>query len=197
MPTHSLEVLLGEMRPAERVRLRKVLVTEEVEQTIPRRREVIQLETQPPPAGTIESVEDLDVDPGDPNQEVSLHDLHGVARGPHAPYSRAREALGRTGSIVASEMVGNQRCRVRDFRFVTGAPPEGSCTNQWSGGWSVMSIASIRRGRTRSHSTWPRSARRSQAIAPATAAGRRSEPGPRPRGGAASGAPGRDAATPR
>lgn len=50
----------AEMRPAERVRLRKVLVTEHVETTVPRRREVIQLETEPPPAGTIESVEDLD-----------------------------------------------------------------------------------------------------------------------------------------
>ncbi len=49
----------GEMRPAERVRLRKVLVTEQVETTVPRQREVIQLETEPPPAGTIESEEDL------------------------------------------------------------------------------------------------------------------------------------------
>jgi hypothetical protein len=48
-----------EMRPAERVRLKKVLVTEHVERTVPRRREVVQLETEPPPAGTIESVEDL------------------------------------------------------------------------------------------------------------------------------------------
>lgn len=52
-----------EMRPAERVRLKKVLVTEHVEQTVPRRREVIQLETEPPPAGTIESVEDVDDPP--------------------------------------------------------------------------------------------------------------------------------------
>lgn len=50
----------GELQPAERVRLRKVLVTEEVETTVPRRREVIQLESEPPPEGTIESVEDVE-----------------------------------------------------------------------------------------------------------------------------------------
>ncbi|MDQ3630092.1 MAG: hypothetical protein M3417_02190 [Actinomycetota bacterium] len=48
------------MRPAERVRLKKVPATEHVEQTVPRRREVVQLETEPPPAGTVESVEDVD-----------------------------------------------------------------------------------------------------------------------------------------
>lgn len=45
--------------PTERVRMRKVLVTENVTQTVPVRREVVQLETEPPPAGTIESVEDV------------------------------------------------------------------------------------------------------------------------------------------
>jgi hypothetical protein len=50
----------GPMEPTERVRLRKVLVTEDVEKTVPLRREIIQLETDPPPAGTIESSEDLD-----------------------------------------------------------------------------------------------------------------------------------------
>ncbi len=55
----ELRVEHAEMRPAELVRLKKVLVTEHVEQTVPRRREVIQFETEPPPAGTIESVEDL------------------------------------------------------------------------------------------------------------------------------------------
>ena len=55
----ELQVDRTEMRPAERVRLRKVLVTEHVETTVPRRREVIQLETEPPPEGTIESVEDV------------------------------------------------------------------------------------------------------------------------------------------
>jgi hypothetical protein len=49
----------GPMRPAERVRLKKVLVTDEVEKTVPVRREVIQLEHEPPPAGTVESVEDV------------------------------------------------------------------------------------------------------------------------------------------
>ncbi|WP_022929564.1 PRC-barrel domain-containing protein [Patulibacter americanus] len=53
----------GPMRPAERVRLKKVMVTDEVEKTVPVRREVIQLEHEPPPAGTVESVEDVD-EPG-------------------------------------------------------------------------------------------------------------------------------------
>ncbi len=50
----------GPMRPAERVRLRKVQVTEHQKRTVPVRREVVQLETEPPPSGTIESVEDVD-----------------------------------------------------------------------------------------------------------------------------------------
>jgi hypothetical protein len=53
----------GPMRPAERVRLKKVLVTDEVEKTVPVRREVVQLEHEPPPAGAVESVEDVD-EPG-------------------------------------------------------------------------------------------------------------------------------------
>jgi PRC-barrel domain/Domain of unknown function (DUF2382) len=56
------EVVTGttEMRPAERVRLRKVLVTDHVEKTVPVRREEIRLETDPPPEGTIERVEDVE-----------------------------------------------------------------------------------------------------------------------------------------
>lgn len=46
------------MAATERVRLKKVLVTEEVTETVPVRKEVVQLETDPPPAGTIERVED-------------------------------------------------------------------------------------------------------------------------------------------
>ncbi|MCW2996232.1 MAG: photosystem reaction center subunit [Conexibacter sp.] len=42
------------MKPAERVRLRKVLVTEHVKKTVPVRREVVQLETDPPPEGAVE-----------------------------------------------------------------------------------------------------------------------------------------------
>jgi sporulation protein YlmC with PRC-barrel domain len=59
------EVHIGEgpMRPAERVRLRKVMVTEHVRQTVPVRKEVIQLETDAPPEGHIESVEDLGESP--------------------------------------------------------------------------------------------------------------------------------------
>lgn len=45
---------------AERVRLKKVLVEEEVTQTVPVRKEIIQLETEPAPEGTIESVEEID-----------------------------------------------------------------------------------------------------------------------------------------
>ena len=45
-------------RHAERVRLKKVLVHDEVTQTVPVRKEVIRLETDPPPEGEIESVED-------------------------------------------------------------------------------------------------------------------------------------------
>lgn len=62
----EVRVRAGELRPAERVRLRKVLVTEDVETTVPRRREVIQLETEPPPAGRIESVEDVESAPAQP-----------------------------------------------------------------------------------------------------------------------------------
>ena len=48
-----------EMRPAERVRLRKVQVTENVTREVPVRREEIRLETDPPPEGRIERVEDV------------------------------------------------------------------------------------------------------------------------------------------
>jgi sporulation protein YlmC with PRC-barrel domain len=55
------EIVTGttEMKPAERVRLRKVLVTDHVTKTVPVRREEIRLETDPPPQGTIENVEDV------------------------------------------------------------------------------------------------------------------------------------------
>ncbi len=36
------------------------VVEDEVTQTVPVRKEVVQLETDPPPEGTIESVEDVD-----------------------------------------------------------------------------------------------------------------------------------------
>jgi len=49
----------GEMRPVERVRLRKVRVTAQEERTIPVRREEIRLETDPPPEGEVERVEDV------------------------------------------------------------------------------------------------------------------------------------------
>jgi stress response protein YsnF len=47
-------------KPAERVRLKKVIVEDEVTETVPVRKEKIQLETDPPPDGRIESVEELD-----------------------------------------------------------------------------------------------------------------------------------------
>ena len=49
-----------EVRPAERVRLKKVIVEDEVTEIVPVRKEKIQLETDPPPEGRIESVEDVD-----------------------------------------------------------------------------------------------------------------------------------------
>jgi hypothetical protein len=54
----EVDVSTTEMRPAERVRLRKVLVTDHVTKTVPVRREEVRLETDPPPAGDIERVED-------------------------------------------------------------------------------------------------------------------------------------------
>ena len=51
------------VRRAERVRLKKVLVEDEVTKTVPVRREEIRLETDPPREGTIESVEDVEDDP--------------------------------------------------------------------------------------------------------------------------------------
>jgi hypothetical protein len=55
------EVVTGTtgMKAAERVRIRKVLVTDHVTKKVPVRREEIRLETDPPPEGDIESVEDV------------------------------------------------------------------------------------------------------------------------------------------
>lgn len=52
-----------EVKPAERVRLKKVIVGDEVTETVPVRREEIRLETEPPPEGRIESVEDVEERP--------------------------------------------------------------------------------------------------------------------------------------
>jgi sporulation protein YlmC with PRC-barrel domain len=59
------EVRFGrtEMKPRERVRLRKVLVTDHVERTVPRRREEIRLETDPPPENA-EHAEDVPEEEG-------------------------------------------------------------------------------------------------------------------------------------
>ena len=60
----EVHVSEGPMRPAERVRLRKVMVTEHEQRTIPVQREVVQLETEPAPQGQhVEEVVDADDDP--------------------------------------------------------------------------------------------------------------------------------------
>jgi stress response protein YsnF len=51
------------VKPAERVRLKKVIVEDEATETVPVRPEEIRLETEPPPEGRIESVEDVDDEP--------------------------------------------------------------------------------------------------------------------------------------
>ena len=57
------EVSVGKVaKPAERVRLKKVIVEDEVTKTVPVRKEKIRLETEPPPEGRIESVEDVGED---------------------------------------------------------------------------------------------------------------------------------------
>ena len=47
------------MKPSERVRIRKVLVTDHVKRTVPVRREEVRLETDPPQEGRVESAEDV------------------------------------------------------------------------------------------------------------------------------------------
>ncbi len=47
-----------EERPAERVRLKKVTVTDHVERTVPVRREEVRLEHEPPPEGRVVDVEE-------------------------------------------------------------------------------------------------------------------------------------------
>jgi sporulation protein YlmC with PRC-barrel domain len=51
-------------KPTERVRIRKVVVTDHVKRTVPVRREEVRLETEPPPEGEIESVQDAGEAPG-------------------------------------------------------------------------------------------------------------------------------------
>ena len=50
--------LRTEARPRERVRLKKVVVTDHVERTVPVRREEVRLEHEPPPEGRVVDVED-------------------------------------------------------------------------------------------------------------------------------------------
>jgi hypothetical protein len=47
------------MKPRERVRIRKVLVTDHVKRTVPVRREEVRLETDPPETGRVESADDV------------------------------------------------------------------------------------------------------------------------------------------
>lgn len=57
---HEEEVRVepGAMEPAERVRLKKVRVQTEEKRVVPVRKEVVQLETEPPPEGHVEDVQD-------------------------------------------------------------------------------------------------------------------------------------------
>ena len=64
----------GEMEPVERVRVKKVLVTDEETRIVPVRREVVALETEPP-EGAIESSEPLS--PDDPRRAGDTRDLDG------------------------------------------------------------------------------------------------------------------------
>lgn len=58
------EVSVGKVaKPTERVRIKKVIVEDEVTKTVSVRKEKVVLETDPPPEGRIESVEDVDEDP--------------------------------------------------------------------------------------------------------------------------------------
>src|SRR3954466_3634736 len=57
----QVEFREGEMQPRERVRLKKYMVTEHVEKTVPVRREEVRVEHDPPPeGGRIVSVEDVE-----------------------------------------------------------------------------------------------------------------------------------------
>jgi stress response protein YsnF len=58
------EVLTGttEMRPKERVRIRKVLVTDHVKRTVPVQREEVRLETDPPPGDVADDELDRDAE---------------------------------------------------------------------------------------------------------------------------------------
>lgn len=47
----------GPMRPKERVRLRKVLVTHHEQRTVPVQKEIVQLETEPAPPGAVDAGE--------------------------------------------------------------------------------------------------------------------------------------------
>jgi sporulation protein YlmC with PRC-barrel domain len=50
--------LRTESRPSERVRLKKVVVTDEVQRTVPVRREEVRLEQDPPPEGRVVDVQE-------------------------------------------------------------------------------------------------------------------------------------------
>ena len=57
-PSEEEVRLRNESRPRERVRLKKVMVTDHVERTVPVRREEVRLEHEPPPKGRVVDVED-------------------------------------------------------------------------------------------------------------------------------------------
>jgi PRC-barrel domain protein/uncharacterized protein DUF2382 len=56
----EVEIKVEPAKPKERVRLRKYTVTEQVEKTVPVRREEVRVEHDPPKSGRVVSVEDVD-----------------------------------------------------------------------------------------------------------------------------------------
>ena len=54
------EIRVAPAKPKERVRLKKHVVIEHVEKTVPVRREEVRVEHDPPPSGKIVSVEDVE-----------------------------------------------------------------------------------------------------------------------------------------
>jgi hypothetical protein len=56
----EVELKVEAAKPKERVRLRKYTVTEQVEKTVPVRREEVRVEHDPPKSGRIVSIEDVD-----------------------------------------------------------------------------------------------------------------------------------------
>jgi PRC-barrel domain protein len=98
------EVTFGKRvtRRAERVRLKKVLVHDEVTQTVPVRKEVIKLETDAPPEGEVESVEDVDT----PRSEADARPVDAArAEGEVASDEDVRHGSRAEGEVASDEDV--------------------------------------------------------------------------------------------